>query len=84
MAAVNFTKNTTANVWDYSLTFPDADVTSPIAPVTGSITFSPSGQMIDPPVTGPFPALNLTGLANGAADQTLNWQLYWFDRFLGR
>lgn len=76
VAAVNFTKNTTANVWDYSLSFPDADVTSPIAPVTGSITFNPSGQMIDPPVTGPFPALNVTGLANGAADQTLNWQLY--------
>lgn len=76
VVTVNFTKNSTANVWDYSVSVPDADVTSPVAPVTGSITFDSSGQMIDPPVAGPFPALAITGLANGAADLTVNWQLY--------
>lgn len=76
VVTVNFTKNTTANVWDYSISIPDADVSSPVAPVTGSITFDSSGKMVDPPVAGPFPALAITGLANGAADLTLNWQLY--------
>lgn len=76
VVTVDFTKNATANVWDYSISVPDADVTAPIAPVTGSITFDPSGRLIDPPLTGPFPAIDITGLANGAADINLTWQLY--------
>lgn len=76
VVTVNFTKNTTANVWDYAISFPDADVTSPVAPVTGSITFNSAGQMVDPPIAGPFPALAVTGLANGASDLTLNWQVF--------
>lgn len=73
---INFTKNPTANVWDYSISIPDSEVTSPVAPVTGSIVFDSSGQMVEPPVAGPFPTLAVTGLANGAADMNLNWQLY--------
>ena len=76
VTSVVFTKSATANVWDYSVSFPDADVTSPIAPVTGSITFDSSGRMIDPPATGPFPTLNVTGLRDGGADMNLTWQLY--------
>lgn len=76
VVTVNFTKNTTANVWDYSISIPDADVSSPVAPVTGSVTFDTSGNMVDPPVAGPFPALAITGFNNGAADLTLNWQMY--------
>jgi flagellar hook protein FlgE len=76
VVTVNFTKNATANVWDYAVSVPDTDVTSPIAPVTGSITFDSSGRLTDPPVTGPFPSINLTGLVDGAADQTLTWQIY--------
>lgn len=73
---VNFTKNATANVWDYEVSIPDADVTSPIAPVTGSLTFDSSGRLVDPPVGGPFPTLNVTGLANGASDMSMTWQIY--------
>ncbi len=73
---VNFTKNATANVWDYSVSIPDADVTSPVAPVTGSITFDPAGRMVDPAVTGPFPTLSVSGLKDGAADLNLTWQFY--------
>jgi flagellar hook protein FlgE len=73
---VTFTKNATANVWDYEVSFPDSDVTSPVTPATGSITFDSAGRMIDPPPGGPFPQLEVAGLVNGAADLTLDWELY--------
>jgi flagellar hook protein FlgE len=76
VVTLRFTKNATGNVWDYSLSFPDADVTSPITPVTGSLTFDSLGRLTDPPATGPFPSLAVSGLSNGAADLTLDWQLY--------
>lgn len=73
---VDYTKTTTANVWDYSISFPDGDVSTPVTPVTGQITFDSLGKMIDPPVTGPMPQIVVTGLNNGASDMTLDWQLY--------
>jgi flagellar hook protein FlgE len=76
VVTVTFTRSTTANVWDYAISIPDTDVTSPIAPVTGSLTFDPNGRLTDPVVAGPFPQLQVTGLANGAADMTLTWELY--------
>jgi flagellar hook protein FlgE len=76
VVAANFTKSATANVWDYSISVPDDDVTSPIAPVTGSITFDPTGVMVDPPATGPLPTITIAGLKNGAADLPLTWELY--------
>jgi flagellar hook protein FlgE len=51
-------------------------VTSPIAPVTGSLTFDPDGRLTDPPAAGPFPQIQVTGLADGANDMTLTWELY--------
>ncbi|MEZ5351242.1 MAG: flagellar hook protein FlgE [Bryobacteraceae bacterium] len=76
IVSVGFTKSATPNVWDYSVSFPDSDVTSPVSPVTGSITFDSAGRMVDPPPDGPFPQLAVTGLADGAADLTLDWTLY--------
>jgi len=76
LVTVQFTKDTTANVWDYSLSFDNNDVTTPITPVAGSITFDSSGRMTAPPVAGPFPNLQVTGLINGAADLDLTWNLY--------
>jgi flagellar hook protein FlgE len=73
---VDFTKTSTANVWDYSIAFPDADVGTPVTPVTGQVTFDTAGKMIDPPLAGPFPQIVVTGLSNGAADLTLDWNLY--------
>lgn len=76
VVTVDFTKNATVGQWDYSITFPSSDVSSPITPVTGSITFDSSGKLISPTATDPPPAITITGLTDGAADMTLNWNLY--------
>lgn len=73
---VNFTKNATVGQWDYSISVPNSDVSSPITPVTGTVTFDNLGHMSDPPVAGPFPSFTISGLTNGAADMTLAWELY--------
>ena len=73
---VSLTKSATPNQWDYSISVPDADVKSAITPVTGSITFDSSGKLSAPASTGTMPAIKLTGLKSGAADMTLNWNLY--------
>ena len=73
---VDFTKSSTANVWDYTISFPDADVSTPVTPVTGQITFDSSGKMADPAASGTMPQITISGLNNGAADLTLDWQLY--------
>ncbi len=76
VVTATFTKNATVGQWDYSVTVPNADVSSPITPVTGTITFDSQGHMVDPPVAGPFPSLTVSGLIDGAADMTLTWELY--------
>ncbi len=74
--SVTYTKNATANQWDYSISFPAADLTAPLAPVTGTLTFDQQGKLVDPPSTGPLPAISVTGLVSGAQDMNLTWQLY--------
>ncbi|MBL8176345.1 MAG: flagellar hook protein FlgE [Bryobacterales bacterium] len=76
VVTLSFTKNASLNQWDYALTVPDEDVTSPVAPVTGTITFDNEGHLTDPPASGPFPSLTIAGLVNGAADLPLVWNLY--------
>jgi flagellar hook protein FlgE len=76
IVAVSFTKTATANEWDYSLTVPDADVATPIAPVTGTLTFGTDGVLTSPAVTDAMPAIDVTGLVNGADDITLTWNLF--------
>jgi flagellar hook protein FlgE len=76
VVTANFTKNATPGQWDYSISFPDSDVSSPITPVTGALTFDDQGRLADPTSAGPFPVLTATGLTNGAADLPLTWQLY--------
>jgi flagellar hook protein FlgE len=68
---------TTAGQWDYSISIPDTDVASPPAtPLTGSINFNSNGVLTVPASTDPVPQLAITGLADGASDMTLNWNLY--------
>ncbi len=74
--SVAFNKTANPNEWSYALSVPNADVTSPITPVTGTLTFSSAGLLTTPPVVGPFPTLPITGLANGAADLNITWNLY--------
>jgi flagellar hook protein FlgE len=71
-----FTKTATANQWDYSLSFPDSDLTAAGTPVTGTITFDANGVMTSPVVTDPAPVLAATGLLDGAADMNITWNLF--------
>ncbi|MEO8098607.1 MAG: flagellar hook protein FlgE [Acidobacteriota bacterium] len=71
-----FTKTANPNEWDYSLSFPDSDLTAPGTPTTGTITFDSNGQMITPAVTDPAPVLTASGLADGASDMTIAWKLF--------
>jgi len=71
---VNYT-NTGTNAWSYTVSIPSADVggtgTSTTV-ATGTMSFNSSGQLTSP--TSPV-ALNITGLADGAANMSLNWNL---------
>jgi flagellar hook protein FlgE len=71
-----FTKSATANQWDYSLAFPDSDLSAPGTPVTGTLTFDGTGNLIAPLVTDPAPVLSATGLKDGAADMNVSWSLF--------
>jgi len=78
VVTATFTEDpTTAGQWDYSISIPDSDVANPpFTPLTGSINFNSSGVLTTPAATDPSPQLQITGLADGAADMTLNWNLY--------
>jgi len=71
-----FTK-TGVNAWSYTVTVPAADLktggTTSVA--TGSLVFDSSGQLTTP-AAGTDPSVKITGLANGAADMTIDWNLY--------
>jgi flagellar hook protein FlgE len=73
---VSFAKSATTNAWDYALSIPDADVSTAITPVTGTITFDTNGKLTDPPSTGPMPAISITGLNSGAGQLDLTWNVY--------
>lgn len=78
VVTATFTEDpTTAGQWNYSISIPNSDVASPpFTPLTGSINFNSSGFLTTPAATDPSPQLQITGLADGAADMTLNWNLY--------
>lgn len=73
---LTFTKTANPNEWDYSLAFPDADLSAPGTPATGTVVFDSGGQMISPVVTDPPPVLTATGLLDGAADMSITWRLF--------
>jgi flagellar hook protein FlgE len=76
VVSVEFEKTANAGEWSYSLSFPDADVTAPVTPVTGTIEFDSAGTLQSPSATDPAPAITITGLNSGAADLAINWQLW--------
>jgi flagellar hook protein FlgE len=70
-----FTK-TASNAWSYNITLPAADTGGAGAPTvvsTGNVTFNPDGTLATPaaPVTG----IAIAGLADGAADLSVTWNL---------
>ena len=71
-----FTKTATANQWDFDLSIPDLDVTTPPVNHTGTLTFDANGALTSPLDTDPPEVLAITGLVNSAADMNLTWQLY--------
>jgi flagellar hook protein FlgE len=68
--------NTAANTWSYNVTVPGADVgsasTSQIVG-SGTLTFDSSGQLTSP--SSPITGINISGLADGAANMNLTWNL---------
>ncbi|MBZ2186914.1 MAG: flagellar hook protein FlgE [Bryobacter sp.] len=75
VVSVTFTKSTTANSWNYSITIPDSSVTAPVAPQTGTLQFGNSGKLTSPDSLTDI-VFAISGLANGAADINLRWNLY--------
>jgi flagellar hook protein FlgE len=70
----NFTKTGT-NTWSYTVTIPAADVGQTGNPVTvnsGTLTFNGAGQLITPATN---PTIAVTGLADGAANLSVSWNL---------
>ncbi|HSY37753.1 MAG TPA: flagellar hook protein FlgE [Acidobacteriaceae bacterium] len=68
--------NTGTNAWSYSVTLPGSATGSAAATTTlasGTMTFNSSGQLTSP--TGAVAAINVTGLADGAANMSLTWNL---------
>ena len=75
VVSLQFTK-TTANQWQYSLSFPNTDLTSPGTPLTGNLTFSSSGSLTTPAAGSAPPVLAVSGLADGAANMSISWNLF--------
>lgn len=76
---VDFTK-TGPNAWSYNVTIPGQDLSSgkagtPSSVAKGNLTFNAQGQLTAPAPPAPV-AVAITGLADGAADLNLNWNLY--------
>jgi flagellar hook protein FlgE len=81
---VSFTK-TAANTYSYAVTIPGQALTAgvsgtPSSIATGTMTFDSSGNLLTPapppPASNASIALPITGLADGAADLSVNWNIY--------
>jgi flagellar hook protein FlgE len=77
---VNFTQ-AGANAWTYDVTIPGAELTGGTAGTntsiaTGSIAFDNSGNLTTPAPGTPVAVKTTTGLADGAADLNIKWNLY--------
>ncbi len=76
---VTFTK-TAANSWNYEVDIPGQDLSSgkagtPSKLANGTISFDSNGNLTSPAAPGQV-AIAATGLADGAADMNINWNLY--------
>jgi flagellar hook protein FlgE len=70
-----------ANTWSYTATIPGQDVKggtagTPTTIGTGSLTFNSSGLLTSPAAGTPQTLKTTGGLADGAADLDINWNLY--------
>jgi flagellar hook protein FlgE len=77
MVNVQFTKSDTLNQWDYEITVPDADLTTPpFTPITGSLMFGSDGKLAAPAESDAAPVIDITGFADGASDMSVTWELW--------
>lgn len=77
VVSVKFDKTANAGEWAYTMGFPDSDLaTPPFTAVTGTIQFDSSGRLAAPLAADPMPSMTISGLANGAADMNVTWNLY--------
>ena len=76
IVTATFTKDpATPNQWNYSVAVPDADMQNPpFTPLTGTLTFNSDGSLSSN--TAPPAPLVISGLADSAADMSVNWNLY--------
>ncbi len=66
--------------WSYDISIPSDEVTggtgTTTSVATGTLTFDGKGQLANPALTDGPVAISITGLADGGADLSLNWNLY--------
>jgi flagellar hook protein FlgE len=77
---VNFT-NTAPLTWSYDVSIPGDDLTGgtpglATSLANGSLTFSNGGVLTSPAAGSPVAVATTTGLADGAADLNINWNLF--------
>ena len=68
--------NTGANSWSYNVSLPAADTGGTGSATTlasGTLSFDSNGKLTSP--TGSVTGIDITGLADGAADMSLTWNL---------
>jgi len=70
--------NTGSNSWSYSLAIPASDLTQggTTTVASGTLNFNSSGQLTTPAATSDPQQVQITGLADGAANMTVGWNLY--------
>jgi flagellar hook protein FlgE len=79
LLTIDFTKSATPNEWSYSVSIAGADIGSTNANeelANGTLTFDSTGRLSVPDATSPSVAVNVAGLVSGAADITMEWELY--------
>jgi flagellar hook protein FlgE len=71
-----------ANQWQYEITIPGEELAdgtagtpSTITGATGTFTFGADGRMTDPAAGSPI-SFTISGLASGASDMPISWDLY--------
>lgn len=72
-----FTK-TGANAWDYAVSIPPSDLSSGGQTTlnSGTLTFDGSGNLETPAASADPQSIAIAGLANGASDMNIAWNLY--------
>jgi flagellar hook protein FlgE len=70
--------NTGSNAWSYSLAIPASDLAqgANTTVATGNLTFNASGQLITPTAASDPQTVHITGLADGAAEMSIGWNLF--------